>query len=825
MSAGLPHADAQAAAPPWRRPARVAVAAVLLALAVLAVYAPALRGAFVWDDDLYVYENRLLWEPDGLRRIWLTTDFQSQYFPLTITVFRFAYQLWGLDTLGYHLLNVAIHVLNSLLAWALLARLGVPAAGLAAAIFALHPVQVESVAWITELKNLLSTTFYLLAVAAYLRFEDRGTARWYAAAFALFVLGLLAKTVVCTLPGVLLVLRWWRRRPIGPRYLLLLAPFLVVGVGMGLFAAWYETSHIGTTGVEFHFTFAERLLIAGRAPWFYLGTLVFPTRLAFSYPRWELDPRDPTQWLWHVALLAVVAVLWATSRAGIGRGLAAALGCFVVAISPMLGFVNYYTMRYSFVADHYQYLACLGPFAAVSAGAAWLASRGPGWFRTVPGVAALALAALGALTWRQAHAYRGPEALWQDTIRKNPGSWMAHNNLGNHLIDAGKVADALRHYNISRRLNPEYADPYNNIAGVLADQGKIEEALLLFRHAIRLEPGNADFHYNLAAVLSESGRDEEAIAMLTAVVEGVPTHHAAHNNLAILLAKRGALDQAVAHFRAALSTAPQEARIRENLADALLRLGDREGAAAEYRVVAEAAPEQAGPHQGLAEIFAAEGRTADAIRHYERAVALAPGATDARYNLALQLAAVGRQEEAVTQYHEVLRRTPGDADAANNLGVALMSLGRLDEAIEALDAAARHAPQDPDVRYNLATAQLQRGRIGDAIEMARIALAAAPNDARISNFLAWILATTPAAEWRNGVEAVRLAEHANALTNYEDVNNLDTLAAAYAAAGRFDDAVRTARQALCRAEPASEQATVLQDRLARYEARGDVREP
>jgi Flp pilus assembly protein TadD len=808
------------------RRGQVLGAALLVALAVLAAYTPALHGDFIWDDDLYVYENRLLWEPGGLRRIWFTDDFQSQYFPLTITVFRWAYQLWGLDTLGYHLLNVAIHVLNSLLAWALLARLRVPAAWLAAGVFALHPVQAESVAWITELKNLLSTTFYLLAIAGYLRFEERGGARWYALAFGLFVLGLLSKTVVCTLPGVLLVLRWWRGQPIGGRHVALLAPFLAVGVGMGLFAAWYETSHIGTTGIEFHFTLPERLLIAGRAPWFYLGKLVFPAGLAFSYPRWTLDPWDPTQWSWPVALLAVAAVLWATARAGVGRGLAAALACFVVGISPMLGFVNYYTMRYSFVADHYQYLACLGPIAAACAGAARLVSRGPRWAAAVGrGLAAIVLVGLGALTWRQAHAYRGPEALWRDTIRKNPESWMAHNNLGNHLVDAGKIAEALHHYDVSRRLNPEYADPYNNIAGVLADQGRTEEALALFRRAIELEPGNADFHYNLAAVLAEAGRDDEAMAILTAVVDGMPTHHAAHNNLGTLLVKRGALAEAVTHFRAAVSTAARDPRIHENLADALLRLGDRDGAAEEYRAALVLAPERAGPYRGLAEILAAEGRAEDAISHYERAVALEPESTDTRYNLAMQLAAQGRLEAAVVQYREVLRRAPGDAEAANNLGVALMNLGRLDEAAQALDAGARLAPEDADIRYNLATVQLRRGRIPEAIAVARRALAGAPDDARSANLLAWILATTPATEWRSGAEAVRLAERANALTDYGNVDYLDTLAAAYAEAGRFDDAVRTARQALGRAGPASAQAHVLRERLARYAAGEAVREP
>jgi tetratricopeptide (TPR) repeat protein len=827
---GAPHdPGAEPLARGHARVRRLACAAVV-ALAALVAYGPALRGDFVWDDDFYVYENPLLWQPDGLWRMWFTSDFESQYFPLTITALRLQYGLWGLETLGYHLVNVGIHLLNGALLWMLLGHLRVTGAGLIAAIFVLHPVQVESVAWITELKNVLSTTFYILAAAAYLRFEGSARARWYLVAFVLFVLGMLSKTVVCTLPGVLLVLRWWRGRPIGVGTLALLLPFVIVGIGMGLFAAWYEVAHIGTAGAEFGFSIGERLLIAGRAPWFYLGKLLVPAGLAFSYPRWVLDTSDPGQWAWLVCSVGTAAVLW-VGRHRAGRGPAAGLACFVVMLSPMLGFVNYYTMRYSFVADHYQYLACVGAIAVAVGGVSTLIRAreprgGPGT-PVLASIGALAvLGALGVLTWRQAHAYRDPGALWQDTIAKNPGSWMAHNNLGNWLVDRGAVEEALEHYEIARRLNPEYADPYSNIASVLVDRGEIAAAIPLFEHAIALEPGTGDFQYNLGVALARAGREEEALAALLEAVDVMPTHHAAHNNLGILLARRGRLEEALGHYGAALREAPEVAEIRENLADALVATGDLDGAEAAYREAARLAPTHAGPHLGLGHVAAERGEHGAAIAHYERAVALAPGDADARYNLATQLAAVGRQEEAAARYREVLESTPDDVAAANNLAVTLRALGRTDEAIETFEAVLARDPGDREVRYNLAIALLDAGRGGKAIDVARRGLARMPEDAALANFLAWLHATSPVDRWRDAAAAVRLAEQATALTDHADPNYLDTLAAAYAEAGRFDDAVRVAEQtiALLADDEAAERQAEMRERLALYRAGRPYRE-
>jgi tetratricopeptide (TPR) repeat protein len=802
-------------------------AGALVALLV-AVYSPALQGDFIWDDDVYISENRLLREPGSLWRIWFTTGFESQYFPLTITVFHAGYQLWGLNTLGYHLVNVAVHALNSLLVWRLLAHLGVVGAGVAAAIFALHPVQVETVAWMTELKNVLSTTFYLLAVGAYVRFDDGSRLRWYLLAFALFVLGLLSKTVVCTLPGALLVLRWWRRKPIGLSEIALLLPFFVVGVGMGLFVAWYETSHIGTIGPEFQLSVADRFLIAGRALWFYLGKLAFPTSLAFSYPRWQLDPADPRQWAWLVNAILVALVLW-LGRERLGRAPAAGLAFFAVTLSPMLGFVDYYTMRYSFVADHYQYVACLGPIALVAAaGSALVVRHGRSVrpARRVAGlvIAGLVLAALAGLSWRHAGSYRDRETLWRATIANNAGSWMAHNNLGNVLVDQGHLDEALNHYETARRLNPVYSDPYSNIAGVYTRRGRFEEAIELFQHAIALEPGAADFHYNLGIALTKAGRNDEAIATFEHALELVPTHPEAHNNLANLLAERGEHDEALAHYRAAARQAPEDPAYRENAADTLAALGDQRGAVAEYRAALRLAPEEPTVHIGLAGALAALGDTTGAIAHYEKALALSPDAPEAHYNLGLQLAAAGRLEEAAAHYREALLLTPDDADAANNLGATLMALGRAEEAIGYFEQAVQRMPDDVDVRANLAMALHRTGRIGAAIDVLRDALAQLPDDARLANLLAWLRATTPSAHWRDGAEAVQLAERACTLTNYQDPNYVDTLAAAYAEAGRFADAVRTAQRALKLAGESPQLTAQLKRRLALYEGRQPYRE-
>jgi len=346
-------------------PARAAVGAVLLVLATLAAYAPALEAGFVWDDDDYVTANPLLHEPDGLRRIWLGQDVPSQYFPLTYTVLRVEYGLFGLEPFGYHLTNVLLHAANALLfVWAL-RRLAIPGAGLAGALFALHPVHVESVAWVTELKNVLSLHGFLWALHAWLSAVARAGAKraaFYVLALVAHALALFAKTTACTFPAAQVLALWVGGRRLGARGWLALTPFVGMGLAMGLLTIRWEVEHQGTVPEVFSASFAERCLIATRALWFYLEKLVWPHPLLFSYPKFPVDVGEPSHYAWAVAWVAAVAGGVALWRRGVAAPLLA-LAWFVAMLSPLVGFIDLFTFRYAYTADHYVYVASLGPLA------------------------------------------------------------------------------------------------------------------------------------------------------------------------------------------------------------------------------------------------------------------------------------------------------------------------------------------------------------------------------------------------------------------------------------------------------------------------------
>src|SRR6266576_780795 len=355
---------------------RIYLFVLILAAVTILAYRPAWNGGFLWDDDAYVTNNELLTAPDGLRRIWFSFDSPSQYFPLVYTTFRIERALWGLNPAGYHVVNVLLHVANALLVWRLLARLRVPGAWLAGVIFALHPVQVESVAWITERKNVLMGFFFLLTLLAWVEFLDQQTSRrWrlYSLALVLYALALFSKTTACTLPAALLLILWLQKRPITKERLIQIVPFVILGIGMGLLAVWWERYHQGTNRAVFPFLNPiDRILVASRAVWFYLSKLICPTNLTFIYPRWNISPAHPLDFIWLLAGIALCAVIY-FARCYVGRSLEVAAAFFVITLSPVLGFIMLFTFRYTFVADHYQYLACIGPIALVSAGAVSLA--------------------------------------------------------------------------------------------------------------------------------------------------------------------------------------------------------------------------------------------------------------------------------------------------------------------------------------------------------------------------------------------------------------------------------------------------------------------
>ena len=594
-----------------------------LAAATIMAYRPAWNGGFLWDDDAYITNNELLTAPNGLRRIWLSFDSPSQYFPLTYTSFRIERALWGLNPSGYHWTNIFLHVANALLVWRLLARLKLPGAWLAAAIFALHPVQVESVAWITERKNVLMGFFFLLTLFAWIAFTDESTRRpwrFYVLAMILYALALSAKTTACTLPAALLLILWLQKKPIGKRRLIQILPFLILGFSMGLVAVWWERYHQGTHGPLFALSSLERTLVASHAVWFYLGKLLWPSNLIFIYPKWTIAATRALDYTW---LLAGVALCFAIylARRYLGRGVEVAAVFFVATLSPVLGFIMLYTFRYTFVADHYQYLACIAPIALFSAGTANLAGVFTRARPFILSAAACAAAVLWALTWRQSAMYGDIEALWRTTLAKNPNCWMAHNNLGIVLFQKGEIDEAVSHYRATLNLQPDFWDADYNLGTALLKKGEIDEAIAYCTRAVTIAPNDPDAQVALGNSLAQKERVDDAIAHYKKALAIRPDYFIAHYALGHIFLEKGEIDAAVFHSRAAVSIQPQNADAHTNLAVAFDEKGQIAEAIKQYEQALEISPQSVAAENNLAWLLATNPDAS--IRHRDRALELA----------------------------------------------------------------------------------------------------------------------------------------------------------------------------------------------------------
>jgi tetratricopeptide (TPR) repeat protein len=663
---------------------RPVLQAGVIVLLVFVAYFPALRGGFIWDDDRYVSENPLLTAPDGLKRIWFSEHFQSQYFPLVFTTLRFEHMLWGLNPIGYHVVNVLLHGINALLVWALLRRLAPAGAWLAAAIFALHPVQVESVAWITELKNTQSTFFFLLALLMWMRFVDKETARrwrFYTLALLFYALALFSKTTACTLPAAMVLVLWLRKEPLDLRKYVHITLFLILGVAMGLLTVWWE-QQTGNLNKEPDVALGglDRLLIATHALWFYAAKLAWPANLAFSYARWDINPHDPLQYAWLAGCIVVALVLWRGCKVW-GRGPIVAVVFFVATLSPMLGFFSLYTFRYAFVADHYQYAASIGLIAlfaaAVSSPAVARHPESRGW-KTALSV--LLLLVLGVLTWNQAGVYRNIETLWRDTLAKNPNCWMAYNNLGREYARAGRLNEAVDNYRKSVQIHPGNAEGQFNLGFALASQRNFSEAIQHYTEALSITPGYLKAQYGLGHALLLEGRFDEAIVQLHKALQIDPNFGPALRDLGGVLMQEGRIDEATNCLQQELQNDPK-------FLDALYGLGN-----------------------GLA-----GGRQfAEAIACYELALRAKPDRMDIRVNYGNALAITRKYDEAMIQYQMVLKAKPDDAGVHNNLGTLLAEQGRLEEAAAQYVEVIRLNPNNPETHYNLASVLLRAGRRQEA---------------------------------------------------------------------------------------------------------------
>ncbi|HVW20391.1 MAG TPA: tetratricopeptide repeat protein [Opitutaceae bacterium] len=656
------------------RPARPApppvpplAGAACVAAATLFAYVPALRGGFVWNDLDYVTRPAL--RPlSGLLRIWFKVGATEQYYPVLHSAFWLEHRLWGDAPFGYHLVNVLLHAGSAcLFAWALESLWRpegaephpAPSLGawLGAGLFALHPVCVESVAWISEQKNTLSTLCYLLAALAYLDFDARRGRRAYALATACFVLAVLSKSVAATLPAALLVAFWWRRGALSwRRDARPLLPWFAIGAAAGLFTAWVEHSVVGAQGGDFGLGPAGRLLVAGRALWFYLAKLLWPAHLAFIYPRWRIDPSRPASWAYPLAALALLGALAGWARRG-GRGAragAAAAFFFAGSLFPVLGFFNIFAFIFSYVADHFQYLACLGIFAA--AAGAWRRWAG---LPAARGAAAAVLLLLGGLSFAQARTYADVLTFYRASLERNPASWMSHLNLGVTLLDGGSPGPGTAEIREGLRLKPDNALAEYDLGTALFAQQDLPGAAAAYRKALELEPRYAKAHYGLGNVLARAGRMPEAIAQYEAALAAAPDYDEIRGDLGAALLAAGRADEAAEQFRRALAANPGRASLRESLGAALLQAG-RSGEAAEALAAALSQdPDNPDLHYNLGIALAEGGRLADAIAHFGRAAELRPDDPDAQVNLAQALADAGHPAEAAAHCRAALRLRPG----------------------------------------------------------------------------------------------------------------------------------------------------------------------
>jgi tetratricopeptide (TPR) repeat protein len=621
-------------------------AGVLLACTIIA-YLPAIHSGFIWDDDDNVTNNACLRNLGGLAAIWLKPGATQQYYPLTHTSFWVEYHLWGLRPAPYHVTNVLLHAAAALALWRVLVRLSVPGAGLAAAVFLLHPVCVESVAWITQRKNTLSELCCLLAVWAYLRFDPPQSPRpsdrrwrWYGLAAVLFLMALWSKTTTVTLPAALAVVYWWKRPKMVWGSFWPLLPLLAAAVGMGAVTAWVERAYLGATGPEWELTAVQRVLVAGRIVWFYAAKLLWPHPLMFIYPRWTIDP---SVWWWYLCPVSLLAALGALvlMRRRIGKGPAAAALMFCILLVPVLWFISGYATLFSYVADHWLYLACPVLIALVCAALARIAAR-----LRIPGqlgrdvLGAVILVVLGAMTWQQAEIYRDSETLWQDTLRQNPDCWLAHSNLAtlyhityyraeaarNPAAAQAALEKAAAHCLRVVQLRPNVASSQYSLGVVYADLGRHIEAIACFRKALACSRGHpsedAVVHLALARSLVSAGHVDEGIAHYREALTLRPKLVEASHYLAVTLINEGRWNEAEVVLRQALAMGAVIPEIRTDLAVTLEKKGDLAGAAECYRTLLAADPHDGLAHRHLAMVLAKLGKTEEATAEFNESIRL-----------------------------------------------------------------------------------------------------------------------------------------------------------------------------------------------------------
>jgi tetratricopeptide (TPR) repeat protein len=636
--------------------------AILLVILTFITYAPALRCGFIWDDDDHFTANPAMNSVHGLTQIWSSLA-ASRYYPLTLTTFWVERHLWGLHPLPYHAVNIALQAANAVLLWTLLRRLRVPGAWFAAALWAVHPVCVETVAWATELKNTQSGFFFFLSVLFFLRFETDNKRGSYARALAFGAAAMLSKPSTVVLPVVLLLCAWWERGRWRRGDILRIAPFFGLALGMSAMTVIEQHRWVQRAGAAgWQLAPAERLVVAGKTVWFYAAHVLWPANLMFVYPRWDVSAGSASSWLPLAGVVAVGALLWACRRQPWARAALFGMGFFVAALLPVMGFFNVYFFRYSFVADHFQYLASIGIITLAVAVAGRLArERGA---QVVLGVAAAAI--LVVLSWQHCAAFQNEGTVWSDTLAKNPGCWMAHDNLAKILILQGNLPEARDHGEQALRINPNDADGHNDLGIALQGLGNVPEAVKHFERALQIDDDYAQAHNNLGLALVQLGKAPEAIQHYERALQIRPDFAEAHYNLGNALLQQGKLPEAIQQYEEALRIWPDYASAHYNLGLAFWRVRQPLGAI-HYQQALRINPGLQEAHVNLGIALLQFNNTRDALPHLVEALRLQPLDPSAHYNLGKALALTGRAPEAIEQYQQALTLKPDFAAASNAL--------------------------------------------------------------------------------------------------------------------------------------------------------------
>jgi tetratricopeptide (TPR) repeat protein len=597
------------------------------------IYAPAISGGWIWDDDTYIAKNAIIHDSAGWWEVWTHPDGQGDYYPLTSFVEWCEWHLWGDDTLPYHLFNVGLHCLSAFLIWRLFARIGLRFAWFGAFLFVMHPIMVESVAWIAELKNTLSLPPLLLAMLAWLGWREGRGRNFYLGALAFFVVSLLAKTSGLMLPVVFLLHTLWKDGRISRQTFRATIPFFALSLAAGIVTLTPHHDPGAPLLLQPDWNWAGALAAVGWTPLFLLGKCLLPVALAPVYPGYaDLTPSviDLAPW---ILIGALAALLWA-ARAVWGRHLLFGLGFFLVNLFPVLLYVfkRYTIMVWSM--DHLVYLPVIGLIGLAVAGIAYAEARLAGPWPMVAGI--VLAAAMGGMLYDSATYagwYRNAEVFWTRILQRDPDEWLAHENISGVLMDQHRYAEALAHDQRFLELKPKMSDAHYNLGLALRDTGRSAEAVDQFEQASRINPTDGKVYLTNGTLLVTMGKITEAIAQYQQAIQTIPDYAPLRYNLGSLLLDSGNVPGAIEQLEAAVALDPGLAKAQENLGSAL----------------------------------AQSGRVPEAIPHFDAAVEIDPTYVIARNNLALALAQTGHVAAAIEQFQQVLVTDPDNAKARESL--------------------------------------------------------------------------------------------------------------------------------------------------------------